>query len=138
MKTITDKNFIDWFAENFGYGYGSGELYILPALKGFLEVCPETGNYDFRVIENKIGGFQCWFLMNTLCKENIIEYGTSPRFGWLTEKGKLLKEYLAGKTADNLYELVMVDSDYVHCMSNACNCGKNGYVEGKKCDNPLF
>ena len=135
---ITDKNFIDWFAENFSYGYGDGEQYIIPALKGFLEVCPESGNYNYEDIENKIGKAETWFLMNTLCGENFLEYGTSPRFGWLDEKGKLLKKYLAEKTADELYDLVMVDSDYIHCSSSFCNCGERGYEEGRKCDNPLF
>lgn len=138
MKQLTDKNFIDWFSENFGYGYGDGEQYIIPALKGFLGTCPIDGTYDYGEIERAIGKAETWFLMNTLCKEDILEYVTSPRFGWLDEKGKLLKEYLATKTEDELYELVMVDSDYTHCYSNACNCGKKGYEEGRKCDNPLF
>lgn len=138
MKEITDKNFIDWFSENFGYGYGTGEQYTLPALKKFIENCPENGNYDYQVLEEKVGKSETWFLINILCKKDILEYGTSPRYGWLDEKGKLLKKYLSKKTDDELYNLVMVDSDYVHCYSNACNCGENGYVEGKKCDNPLF
>ncbi len=138
MKTLKNKDFIDWFSENFGYGYGDGELYIIPALKGFLENCPADGNYDYRVLEEKVGKAETWFLMNTLCKEDIIEYGTSPRFGWLDPKGKLLKTFMENKTADELYDMVMVDSDYIHCYHNACNCGPNGYEKDKKCDNPLF
>jgi len=138
ITEITDKNFIDWFSENFGYGYGDGEQYTIPALKGFLEVCPIEGTYDYKDIENKIGKAETWFLMNVLCKIRFIEYGTSPRFAWLDTKGKLLKKYLETKTSDELYELVMVDGDYIHCSSTHCNCGVNGYEEGRKCDNILF
>lgn len=138
MKALTDKNFIDWFSENFGYGYGDGEQYIIPALTGFLYHCPEDGNYDYEVLEKHIGKAEVWFLMNVLCKERFIEYGTSPRFGWLDDKGKLLKQYLGQKTADELYELVMTDSGDTHCGSHYCNCGEHGYEAGRKCDNPLF
>lgn len=138
MKTLTDKNFIDWFSEHFGYGYGTGESYIVPVLKKFLENCDENGNYDHLKLEEKIGQANTWFLINVLCKSDLIEYGTSPRFGWLDESGKLLKEYIGKKSEDELYKLIMVDNDYVYCDSTCCNCGESGYVEGKKCDNPLF
>ena len=138
MKELTDKNFIDWFSYNFGYGYGNGEQYIIPALKGFLDSCQSSGNYDYEEIEKSIGKAETWFLMNTLCGENIIEYGTSPRYGWLTEKGRLLKEYLSKNSWEVLYDIVMVDESYIHCSKNYCNCGEKGYEEGKKCDNPLF
>lgn len=138
MKKLTNKNFIDWFSENFGFGYGTGEEYTIPALKGFLETCPNQGNYDYEEIEKKIGKAETWFLMNVLCSKRIIEYGTSPRYGWLDTRGVLLKEYISEKNQEELYDLVMVDSDYIYCYSHACNCGERGYVEGRKCDNPLF
>lgn len=138
MKQLTDKNFIDWFSEYLGYGYGTGEEYTIPALKGFLEACTDGRSYDHEYITEKIGGASTWFLMNVLCKTDLIEYGTSPRFGWLTERGIMLRNYVSQKSEDELYELVMVDSDYTHCSPNYCNCGKNGYEEGRKCDNPLF
>lgn len=137
MKELTNKNFIDFFSEHFGYGYGDGEQYILPALKGFLGTCPIDGTYDYTEIERAIGKAETWFLMNTLCEEDILEYGSSPRFGWLSDKGKMLKNYLSTKD-DELYELVMVDGDYISCTSKYCNCGENGFEEGRKCDNPLF
>lgn len=138
MKQLKDKDFIDWFSENFGYGYGNGERYTILALKGFLEACPIEGNYDFETIEKKITPTVTWLLMNVLCSKDILEYGTSPRFGWLDERGKMLKNYLKEKSDDELYELVMVDEHYTHCYSNACNCGENGYEKERKCDNPLF
>lgn len=135
---MEDKHFIDWYSHTFGYGYGDGELHIIPALKGFMATTPMEGNYDYREIENAIGKAPTWFLMNELCEQNFIEYGTSPRFGWLDKKGKLLKEYMTDKTAEKLYELVMVDSDYYHCDPDFCNCGPNGYSKEKICHNPLF
>lgn len=136
---ITNKHFIDWFDENIGFGYGTGEHYTTKALKGFLDKCnkSENGAYDYEVIEKAIGKGETWFLMAIFGKADIIEYGTSPRYGWLTERGLLLKEFVKDKTDEELYEIVMVDpAEYVHCYPDACNC--DGYVEGKKCDNPLF
>lgn len=135
---MKEKHFIDWFSEHFGYGYGDGEQYILPALKGFFEAVPNDGNYNYQEIEKKIGKAQTWFLMNILCQTRMIEYGTSPRFGWLEPKGRTLKEFLGKRTSDELYTLVMTDDEYIRCSSTGCNCGPKGYEEGKKCDNPLF
>ena len=135
---LKPKDFIDWFSENIGHGYGTGEAYTIPALLGFLDVTPEEGNYDYEEIEKRIGGASTWFLMDIFCKTHFIGYGTSPRYGWLEKKGKLLKEFLKGKSVDEVYDLVMVDSTYTHCYPNACNCGPNGYEKGKVCDNPLF
>lgn len=135
---LKDKDFIDWFAEHISHGYGTGEQYTIPCLKLFLENCPEDGNYDFEVIQNVVGKAETWFLMSIFGKTDVINYGTSPRYGWLDDKGKLLKQYVDGKTVDALYGLVMTDGDYVHCGPTYCNCGPNGYEKDRKCPNPLF
>jgi hypothetical protein len=78
-------------------------------------------------------------MINILCKADILDYGTSPRYGWLTyEKGKLLGDYLENKTADELYDLVMsTTEDTPMCGSNYCNCDNR--VDGEGCkNNPLF
>lgn len=137
-EKLTDKHFIDWFSEHFGYGYGDGEMHIIPALMGFLAACPTDGNYDYQTLEKLLTPTVAWLLINELCKADILEYGTSPRFGWIDPKGVLLKEFMLSKTADELYALVMVDSDYIHCYPTHCNCGPNGYSEVKICHNPLF
>ncbi|MDE2233684.1 MAG: hypothetical protein KGJ90_06305 [Patescibacteria group bacterium] len=135
---LKDKDFIDWFSHYFGYGYGDGELHIIPRLKSFLSDCPSDGTYDYRELEQLLTPTVMWLLMNTLCQSDVIGYGTSPRFGWLEPKGVLLKNYMLSKTNEELYSLVMVDSDYIHCAPTYCNCGPNGFEEGRKCDNPLF
>jgi hypothetical protein len=136
--TITNKNFSDWFQENMGYGYGTGEVYTIPALKEFLSTCPLDGNYNYEDLEKNVGTVGTWFLMNILCSTNIIEYGTSPRYGWLTEKGKALKNYMDEQKSTELYDIVCSRDQETICTSNYCNCGEKGYVEGKKCDNLLF
>lgn len=140
MKTLEDY-FIDWEGHVFGYGYGTGEQYTIPALKLFFE-CLENGrgtnSYNFEVLERVLGQTTAWLLINILCHADIIEYGTSPRFGWLTNKGERLKKFLFGKSKDNLYDLVMsTDENYIHCYPDACNCGE-GYVKGKICQNPFW
>ena len=67
-----------------------------------------------------------------LCKAGIIEYGTSPRFGWLSPRGKILQQYLATKTADDLVEMIVEwDDNDPRCWPNVCQCDV-------PCENPLF
>lgn len=137
-EKITDKNFIDWESHVFGYGYGTGEIETLKVLKTFIELCNggTGGQYDYGVLAMELTPEVTWLLINTLCHCGIIEYGTSTRYGWLTKAGVMLKEYLAGKTFEELYEIISVDEDFDLCSPDCCNCGDN---VGKKIDcNPLF
>jgi len=142
MPKTLDENFRDWESTAFGFGYGSGEEHILPALKRFLALCrnePSGRSYDYRELEADLTPTVAWLLINRLCQQDIIEYGTSPRFGWLTHKGEALQTYTASKTEDELAEVVCVyDSDYPHCYPDACNCGPNGYEESAVCQNPFW
>ena len=129
MKSNNDY-FADWESHVFGYGYGSGEPNVIPLLRRFLGLMPE-GNYDYAKLE-EIGPEQAWLLINTLCHADIIEYGTSPRFGWLTEQGKSLRDFVLSKTPDELIEMTNKDQDYLMCYPDHCNCD-NG-----KCNNPFW
>lgn len=144
MKT-TEENFIDWEASTFGYGYGTGELSILTALKTFMATIPARpdlpNGYDYTKLEAALEPTVTWLLINVLCKHqvDIIEYGTSPRFGWLTDKGMQLKAFIDSKTVDELVELCTSRTeDYIHCAPDYCNCGPKGYQEGVKCENPFW
>lgn len=144
QKTIDDY-FRDWEGEAIGYGYGSGEQHTLAALQKFLSLCEpkEYGSYDYQVIEQALGGAVTWFLISILCKEDILSYGTSARFGFLTKEGYRLREYVCSKTVDELYENIMrdsfVDDDCpIICYKNACNCGPHGYLKGVLCSNPFW
>lgn len=131
---VTDKNFIDWEGEIMGYGYGTGEKYTLKVLINFMSALEDKRSYNYKIVEKKLGKTSTWLLINILCKDDILEYGTSPRYGWLTSKGELLREYLDDKSLDELYGIVMSRSeDSVFCYKNFCNCG----LGIKKC-NPLF
>jgi hypothetical protein len=78
---ITDKHFRDWESHAFGYGYGTGEVFIIPELKLFFETTEAEGNYNHRTLEQKLGGISTWLLINILCHADMLEYGTSPRYG---------------------------------------------------------
>ncbi len=106
---MNDKEFVKLENRIFGYGYGSGEEYTLRALKNFLRRTGSSKNYDYRVFETDLGETITWLMINALCKADIIEYGCSPRFGWLTGKGEELKEYLEGKSVDELYDLLRLE-----------------------------
>lgn len=123
MKTI-DQNFADWESSAFGYGYGSGEEHTLPALKMFFSLISSEGRYDYRDLEKAMNPAVVWLLINILCREDMIEYGTSPRFGWLTKEGEELWEYLRQRTNGQLYDAVGQTDEYVHCYKDHCNCAK--------------
>jgi hypothetical protein len=129
---LEDKHFIDWESAIFGYGYGTGEPHTIAAIKLFLGTCPAEGCYDYEKLEDKLGTTTAWLLINIFCQNAIIEYGTSPRSGWLDKRGLLLKQYLDTKGLDDLLELVNTDENYDYCYPKYCTC------EGSKCNNPLF
>lgn len=139
MKTL-EQNFIDWEATAIGYGYGSGEPFVLPSLYRFMALCPPEGCYEYRVLETELGGAVFWLLVSLLCRADILEYGTSPRAAWLTTEGRKLQRFILSKTPDLLIDLVCDrrSDDYCVCYQDACNCGPNGYQEGVKCPNPFW
>lgn len=143
MEKTTEQHFADWENDTFGYGYGTGEEYTLPALKAFFENCGDRngnpGCYSHEELSKALGKTVAWLLINTLAHASVIEYGTSPRYGWLTEEGIRLKNFVLGRTNEELYEIVTgQDDDYTPCYNGICKCGPNGYVEGKVCDNPFW
>lgn len=121
MKTI-EQHFADWEADVFGYGYGTGEAHTLRALKAFLAEVPADGGYDYRLLELALTPSVSWLLINTLCAADVIEYGTSPRGGWLTENGKALAEFVGKYSVEQLATFTDHGNDYVHCYPDHCNC----------------
>ena len=138
MKKTAEEHFADWEAHAFGYGYGSGEEFILCALRQFFELCPAEGGYDYVLLESRLGGAVAWLLINVLCKVNALDYGTSPRGAWLTPEGRALRDFVLARTVDELVALTERQEGYVNCYPDACNCGPNGYEEGRRCDNPFW
>lgn len=140
FKSIED-SFRDWEANAFGYGYGTGEEHVITALRRFFELCEgEHERYDYRQLETELSPVVAWLLINLLCSHrlDVIEYGTSPRFGWLTDTGKRLKQFMLSRSAEELIALTDYSCEYRNCGPDACNCGPRGYVEGRKCPNPFW
>jgi hypothetical protein len=119
-KSIEDQ-FTDWEGSTFGYGYGTGEDHTILALKAFMAAIPERG-YDYRVLETTLTPSVTWLLINILCRANILEYGTSPRFGWLTPQGERLKAFIDPRSVEYLCALTQKTEDYVPCYPDTCNC----------------
>lgn len=142
-RRALESYFVDWEGEVFGFGYGSGEPYIMPALRAFFDMCPPPNAdhraYDYEKLETALTPTVAWLLINAMGKADVIEYGTSPRYAWLTPKGYRLRDFVLSKTADELIALVTeFDQDQPHCGPRCCNCGPTGYVEGKLCPNPFY
>lgn len=137
QKTL-DEYFRDWEGHVFGFGYGTGEEFTLGALLAFFSLLKDGRTYDYKDLENGMTPPVAWLMINILCRADVVEYGTSPRFGWLTRKGERLRDYLAGKTLDQVLEVIPADQEYAHCYPDACNCGPDGYEAGRVCQNPFW
>ncbi len=141
QKTIDD-HFIDWMNENISYGYGSGEPHTIPALRAFFLLCSEgvySTAYQYERLEEALNSAVVWLLINILCRAGIIEYGTSPRYGWLTPEGIKLRNYMLSKTEEELILLVCgTTENSIFCSPDYCNCGDGGYSEKKLCFNPFW
>ncbi len=134
-----DDYFVDWEADAFGYGYGSGEPHVIPALRRFFELCVD--GYDHVPLEQELTPVVAWLLINRLVGVGIIEYGSSPRFGWLTPKGKRLAAYVLSKTADELVTLICSWSDENRkelCYPNVCHCAQESSPQDRQCPNPFW
>lgn len=141
-KTI-DLHFYDWESHVFGFSYGSGEPHILPALRAFFEACPEDDAYDFEVLEAKLTPAVAWLLINVLNRPGVraLNYGSSPRYGFLTREGKALRTFMLSKTVDQLIEIVTDppgDDPIITCSPTGCNCGPKGYEPDRVCENPFW
>lgn len=141
MNKTLDDYFSDWEGHVFGFGYGTGEEHIIPALFQLFHNLKDDRTYDYQELEQMFKPLSAWLLINVLCRADIFEYGTSPRFGWLTSKGERLRDFVKSKNIEQLYELANRDSDYTPCYPDACNCGESGesgYEEGRICQNPFW
>lgn len=133
MKT-PEEHFRDWESDTFGYGYGTGEQHTIVALKLFMMYCkPSPIGYDAKDMEFNLTPTVAWLLINILCKASIIEYGTPPRFGWMTTNGVRLREFVRAHTAADLINIATdyKEGEYIHCMPGTCNCDED-------CDNPFW
>jgi hypothetical protein len=122
MKSI-EMYFQDWEGEALGYGYGTGEEHVLGALKTFFSGLDEGRSYNYRDVERVLTPPVAWLLINLLCHEDAIEYGTSPRDGWLTPKGRALRDFFCGHTVEQMEDILMMDCDDIpNCFRDYCNC----------------
>jgi hypothetical protein len=139
-KTI-EQHFVDWEADAFGFSYGTGEPHILAALKTFLALTPFGQSYQFEMLEQVLTPTVAWLMINALCKCDIVEYGSSPRYGWLTEGGKQLRAFVGQRTVEELVTLVtsIDNGNYVHCGRGRKECQCGGFDYGQRmCPNPFW
>lgn len=75
-----------WFPNNTLYDYGelSGILpqYVYAVLK-----LKQQGLYTDGSNLSSITMLEYWFVLSLLCRYDYVEYGSSPRGAWLTDKG---------------------------------------------------
>lgn len=126
-KTV-EQFFADWESHVFGYGYGTGEEHVLKALKEFLTICVRgefKRAYNHEELAETVTPTVAWLLINALCHADIIEYGTSPRYGWLTDQGIALRDFMVSRSVSDLEAATGSYYDDAPCFPDHCNCGSN-------------
>ncbi len=131
MKTESE-HFHDWEQHVFGFGYGSGEEHVLPVVKQLLSLADARGCFDYTILERELSPPIAWLLLNTFCHAQLLEYGTSSRFPWLTAEGRALKQFVDAHTAEQLADLTERSEDYYECHPTYCNC------DDGPCKNPFW
>lgn len=125
MKTI-EQHFADWESDTFGFGYGTGEEHVLRALQGFMNCLEQkhssNWSYDYARLEEALTPPVTWLLINVLAHDDKIEYGTSPRFGWMTRSGEALRQFIAARTLEEILLATEQPEEYVECFPDHCNC----------------
>ena len=87
--------------------YGELEYYLDEYLPKFFSVeVKEVGFND----EHPMNNLEFWFTVSWLVRMDCLEYGTSPRGAWLTEKGKEFKKYVSS-TKKPIAELLHSDEE---------------------------
>lgn len=89
----------------FECGYGTGEQYTIPIMYKFMELLAER-SYDFQVMSVAFGEVTTWVLIELLARCDLIDWGTSSRFGWITERGEQLRDMMRKFTQEEMYEIV--------------------------------
>ncbi len=138
-RTVVD-HFRDWESHVFGYGYGTGEPYILGALRTFLDLCRRLSGagYDYAQLELALTPAVAWLLINVLSHAGLIDYGVSARYGWLTIVGVALRDFVTAHTVEELCEMIDSPEGKFPCAPDLCNCGPDGYSAVKLCHNPFW
>lgn len=102
MLIKEDIEFLDEIFENDSLlFYGEFEEYLNNFLQTIFK--NDLKRYGFEEIKTS-DEFRVayWFLLSWLDTKNMFEYGTSPRGGWLTEKGERFKQLVI--TNDNVLD----------------------------------
>lgn len=138
--TKKELQFIEWETRVFGAGYGTGEFPILSAVKTFFKCLEDNRSYNYKTLEKKLGDTVTWLLINAFDKGNMIEWGTSARYGWLTSCGEYVRDFIKDKTPEELYKIAMSENDGI-CLCDGEiksegheDCGKNPMVNEKYAD----
>ena len=139
MTKSIEEHFVDWEAHVFGYGYGTGEEHIIPAVKRFFAAITDKNlsTYDYEELSKACGAPTAWLLITIFCKEGLIDYGVSSRIGWLTDSGKALKEFFDSHTDDELVDMAVDSDDHEYCTPSFCSCLRSGENQ-ERCQNPFW
>ena len=107
MKDKELEKFLIWEYENLGYGYGTGEIPIIVAMRTFFDSLKDHRSYNHETLEVKLGKRTTWLLINLFSKTRITEYGTSTRNAWLTDFGEIIRRVFLKYSNDELYIEIM-------------------------------
>lgn len=86
-----EKEFREMIFDTDALFYGELEHYMDEYLPKFFSVNVNDVGFDH---EHSMNNFQFWMTVSWLVRMDCLEYGTSPRGAWLTEKGEKFKKYV--------------------------------------------
>ena len=75
-----------WFPDNSLYDYGELSGILPQYVYAVLKLKQQQVFTDGSNLEN-ITMLEYWFVLSLLCQYDYVEYGSSPRGAWLTDKG---------------------------------------------------
>lgn len=109
MATLDIAKFQSLYSEQLGWGNYGSEQALCVSLKDFLDSIPLDCGYDHELLATKVGAAFAWSLIYQFVALGWINYGTSPRYGWLEGDGVWLKAFVATRSADDLYAIAYGD-----------------------------
>ena len=110
VDTFYNKFLIEFLEETEILFYGEFEEIFPRILNEMINFEPDDGMSWIRDRLDYMSRSEYWFMVSILNRTGMIEYGSSPRGYWLTEKGEKLKELF--HLIDNTDKMRKYTSEY--------------------------
>jgi len=116
-----EKNEIKWIQDTWDFDVYGEEMPLIKAVRTFFDSFSGK-KYDYRKVMSNMGNEALGLLLIHVMDEyGNIDYGTSLRFGWTTEKGEHLRMILQHYTDEKIYDAIHTEL-YMEDEENESEC----------------